>query len=59
MTDEKARQRCTFDWYEASFLELQLYSMRHLQEHASQLNLLLGQHDVSGLDWVTKARNKG
>jgi hypothetical protein len=58
LTDEEARQRCTFDWIEASFLEMQLYSMRHVQEHAAQLNLLLGQHDVSGLDWVTTARNK-
>ncbi len=58
LTDEKARQRCTFDWVEASFLELQLYNMRHVQEHGAQLSLLLGQHDVSGFDWVTKARNK-
>jgi hypothetical protein len=58
LTDEKAHQRCTFEWVEASFLEMQLYNMRHVQEHAAQLNLLLGQHDVSGLDWVTQARNK-
>ncbi|MFZ2095984.1 MAG: DinB family protein [Anaerolineales bacterium] len=57
LTDEKAHQRCTFDWVEASYLEIQLYNMRHVQEHASQLNLLLGQHDVSGVDWVTKARD--
>lgn len=58
LTDEKARQICTFDWIEASFLEMALYNMRHVQEHAAQLNLLLGQHDVSGMDWVTKARDK-
>ncbi len=58
LTDERARQRCTFDWVEASFLEMQLYNMRHVQEHAAQLNLLLGNHNVLGLDWVTKARNK-
>lgn len=56
LTDEKANQRCTFNWIEASYLEMQLYTMRHVQEHASQLNLLLGQHDVAGLDWVTQAR---
>jgi hypothetical protein len=56
LTDEKARQRCTFDWFEASFLELQLYNMRHVQEHAAHLSFLLGQHDVTGFDWVTKAR---
>lgn len=56
LSDEKAQQRCKFDWFESSYLELQLYTMRHVQEHASQLNLLLGQHDVQGLDWVTEAR---
>jgi hypothetical protein len=30
--------------------------MRHVQEHAGQLSLTLGQHDVAGLDWVTQAR---
>lgn len=58
LTDEQASRRCTFKWMEPSFLELQLYSMRHVQEHASQMNLLLGQHDVSGLDWVAQARGK-
>ena len=57
LTNESAQRRCTFEWFEASFLELQLYSMRHVQEHASQLNLLLGLHDVEGLDWVTQARD--
>src|SRR5258706_588115 len=50
LTDEQARRRCTFDWVEASFLEMQVYNMRHVQEHAAQLSLLLGQHDVPGLD---------
>jgi hypothetical protein len=56
LTDEKASQCCVFEWMELNFLELQLYSMRHVQEHASQMNLLLGQHDVAGLDWVAEAR---
>jgi hypothetical protein len=58
LTDEKALQPCTFDWLKTNFLELQIYCMRHVQEHASQLNLLLGQHEVAGLDWVTQAREK-
>lgn len=57
LSDENANNVCTFDWGTFTFLELQLYNMRHVQEHASQLNLLLGQHDVPGLDWVAKARN--
>ena len=57
LTDEKAYQLCTFEWYEASYLEMQLYSMRHVQEHAAQLNLVLGQHDVPDRDWFTNARD--
>ncbi|MGZ3637750.1 MAG: DinB family protein [Ktedonobacterales bacterium] len=61
ITDEQARQPVNFDWMRegevVSYLELQLYSMRHIQEHAAQLSLLLGHHGVSdeALDWVTRA----
>jgi hypothetical protein len=57
LTDEKARQVCVFEWMQPTFLELQLYSMRHVQEHGAQLNLFLGQHDITGMDWVAKARS--
>lgn len=58
LTDEKARQRCTFNWIDTNFLELQIYSLRHVQEHAAQLNLFLGQHEIEDIDWVTQARDK-
>ena len=58
LTDAKAQQRCVFEWMAPSFLELQMYSMRHVQEHAAQLSLVLGQHDVAGLDWIASARRK-
>ena len=58
LTDERAQQRCVFEWMEPSFLELQLYCMRHVQEHAAQMSLVLGQHEVTGFDWVASARNK-
>jgi DinB family protein len=58
LTDEKAQQRCVFEWMEPSFLELQIYAMRHVQEHAGQLSLFLGQHDVAGIDWVASARER-
>jgi hypothetical protein len=50
LTDKKALQLCKFPWGEVSFLEVLLYNMRHVQEHASQLNLFLGQKstDVPG-----------
>ena len=46
----------SFAWGEVSFLELQLYSMRHVQEHAAQLSLYLGQHGLPAPDWVSMAR---
>ncbi len=56
LTDERANQRCVFEWMEPNYLELQLYSMRHVQEHAAQLSLALGQHGVEGFDWIPRAR---
>lgn len=56
LTDEKAYQICMFSWMQPTFLELQLYSMRHVQEHASQLNLFLGQNGLTVTDWISKAR---
>jgi len=32
--------------------------MRHIQEHAAQLNLFLGEQGVTGQDWVPQAREK-
>jgi DinB superfamily len=57
MTDEQAYEIRRFEWMEPSFVELQLYSMRHVQEHAAQLSLMLGQNGISGPDWVAKARD--
>jgi hypothetical protein len=37
---------------------MQLYSMRHVQEHAAQLNLMLGENGVTGMDWIAQARVK-
>ncbi|MCK6628881.1 MAG: DinB family protein [Anaerolineae bacterium] len=56
MSDEKARQRCQFSWGEVSFAELLLYTMRHVQEHAAQLNLILGQKVGSAPGWVARAQ---
>ena len=58
LTDERAQQRCVFEWMEPNFLELQLYSMRHVSEHAAQLSLVLGQHGVTGFDWIASARDQ-
>lgn len=58
LTDETAQRRCRFGWGEVSFVELLLYNMRHVQEHAAQLNLLLGQQVASRPDYVTQAREE-
>ena len=54
LTGETAQRICRFPWGEASFFELLIYNMRHVQEHASQLSLLLGQQGVSVPDYVTQ-----
>lgn len=58
LTSDSARRPCRFSWGEVSFAELQLYNMRHVQEHAAHLSLLLGQR--VGPDatpgWVAAAR---
>ena len=56
LTDEAAQRICRFRWGELSYVELLLYNMRHVQEHAAQLNMLLGQNETSAPGWVIKAR---
>lgn len=59
LTDERAQQLCPFPWFKPTFLELQLYCMRHVMEHAAQLGYFLGQQGVVGMDWVSQARERG
>jgi len=63
LTDERARQNVEYPWAEGqavSFFELQLYNMRHVQEHAAQLSLFLGQHAIPDevLDSVPRAKGE-
>ena len=61
LTDEQAHRPVEYPWSEGqpiSFLELQLYNLRHVQEHAAQLSMFLGQHATLGAsDWVTRAKD--
>ena len=64
LTDEQAQRQVEYPWTEGqpvSYLELQLYNMRHVQEHSAQLSLFLGQHEIpnadEALDWVTRAKD--
>jgi hypothetical protein len=54
LTDESAAQRSHVASREFSMLELHLYSMRHVQHHAAQMNLLLRQGTDSAPRWVTR-----
>jgi hypothetical protein len=61
LTDEQARRPVAYPWSEGqpvNYLELQLYNLRHVQEHASQLSLFLGQHanPAAALGWVAHAK---
>ncbi|HKV83617.1 MAG TPA: DinB family protein [Ktedonobacterales bacterium] len=59
LTDERARQFVDIPWAKGksfSYVELQLYTLRHTQEHAAQLSLFLGQHAIhAGPSWVARA----
>lgn len=56
MPDLLVPQRCRPDFTEMTVAELMLYNMRHVQEHAAQLSLFLGQHVDSPPGWVRKAQ---
>lgn len=62
LTEERAHQTVSYAWtgeQAASFMELYLYTMRHVQEHAAQLSLFLGQHGIldEALDRVGRAKD--
>jgi hypothetical protein len=54
LTDEQARRRRVIGSVDAEFAELLLYTMRHVQHHAAQLNLLLRQTTDAAPRWVGK-----
>ena len=53
---EQAHRLCQFPWGELPYAELQLYSLRHVQEHAAQLHLFLGQQAGKATRWVPQAQ---
>ncbi len=54
LTEERANQRCGFDWLDISNTEVLLYNMRHVQHHAAQLNFILSKKVGSAPRWVRK-----
>jgi len=57
LTDEKARRLCKVGWGEVRYGELLLDNMRHVQEHAAQLNLYLGQSLDRDSRWISQTKN--
>ena len=57
LADENEPQRVRQDWRVKTLAELLLYNMRHVQEHATQLNMLLGQKTGSAPGWVGQVTN--
>src|SRR5215467_6669724 len=59
LTAEQARQFVDIPWAKGrdfSYLELHLYNMRHVQEHAAQLSVFLGQNAIhAGPSWIARA----
>jgi len=56
LTEETTHQPCGFK-KDLTVAELYLYTMRHVQHHAAQLNLLLRQQTDSAPRWVTKVKS--
>jgi hypothetical protein len=56
LTGAQAQRMCRFSWGELPFAELQLYNLRHVQEHAAQLHMFLGQQAGKSSKWVTQAQ---
>jgi hypothetical protein len=58
LSDEQAYRTFILEWMQAPYVEMLMYAMRHIQEHAAQLNMVLGEKGVTGQDWVAQARDK-
>ncbi|HVP39088.1 MAG TPA: DinB family protein [Candidatus Saccharimonadales bacterium] len=56
LTGELAARRWVFGRRDFSVAELLLYTMRHVQHHAGQLNALLRRHTGSAPRWVGRAQ---
>lgn len=56
LTDEKLHQSCRLDWFRGNltFAELLLDNMRHVQEHAAQLSMFLGQNAGHPAHWLAQ-----
>jgi hypothetical protein len=56
LADENEPQRVRNNWRVKTVAELLLYNMRHIQEHATHLSMLLGQETDSAPGWVAQVK---
>jgi len=56
MSPERARESRRFGPNEGTLLESLLYTMRHMQHHAAQMNLILRQVVDSAPNWVSRSQ---
>jgi len=56
LADENEPQRVRDNWRIKTVAELMLYTMRHVQEHAAHLSMLLGQETDSAPSWVSQVK---
>lgn len=56
-SDLLALQQVRADWEDMTIAGLLLYNMRHVQEHAAQLSMFLGNHNLSTPGWVSRDTN--
>ncbi len=54
LTEAEANNRCGFEWLDLSVAEVLLYTLRHVQHHAGQLNTILSQNGAKAPRWVRK-----
>jgi hypothetical protein len=56
LSDEQANRLCRFAWGGLPYAELQLYNLRHVQEHGAQLRMFLGQQAGKPAAWASQAQ---
>jgi hypothetical protein len=54
LSEEHARERCGFWWYELNVGEFLLNNLRHTQHHAAQIALILRRRADVGVEWLGK-----
>jgi uncharacterized damage-inducible protein DinB len=55
LTDLEAVRSIELPWIHLKFGEFMLYSMRHVQHHTGQLNVVLRQAGIDAPDWIPRA----